>query len=340
MNHRIYFICPTNKSVTGGVKQIYKQVEILRRNGFDAVLLLKKKGKESWFESNVVIESNPYIFKKIKYSYQNKKISFWHKILLRILRLRSKPLQKDSILVFPEIYGPRICHIEPLHKKVIFNQNCYYTFEHYQMNEDLSRIPYKGIMATICVSADSEKYLKTAFPETPVFRIHLGIDEKIFEFSSAKKKQIAFMPRKLSQDAVQIINILRNRKNIEGWDFVAIDNKTEREVANILKESAIFLSFNHQEGFGLPPAEAMSCGCYVIGYRGQAGTEYFKDEFSTAISEGNIIDFVKSVEEIAGEFQTFQDKGIIASQFIKSHYNLQIEETDILRTWKSVLNLS
>ena len=67
---------------------------------------------------------------------------------------------------------------------MIFNQNCYYTFEHFQLDENLSKIPYnQNILATICVSEDSEKYLKFAFPNLPVYRIHLGIDNKVFKMN-------------------------------------------------------------------------------------------------------------------------------------------------------------
>ena len=343
MKNKIYFVCPTNKSISGGIKQIYRQVEVLNKNGFNAVVLLKNHIKEKWFESNVPIESNPYLFKKIKYSYKNKSINFWRNLVLKYLRLKSKTFEKDSILVFPEIYGPRICEIEPEIKKVIFNQNCYYTFEHFQLDENLSKIPYnQNILATICVSEDSEKYLKFAFPNLPVYRIHLGIDNKVFKYSAEKKRQIAFMPRKLSEDVVQVINILRNRGRLESWDFVAIDNKTEIEVAKILRESAIFLSFNHKEGFGLPPVEAMSCGCYVIGYAGEAGKEYLKPEFSSLIPDGNIVKFVEAVEKTIDLFETnpmvIIDKGKKGSDFANENYNLKREDANITSVWKNILN--
>ena len=49
---KIYFVCPNTTHITGGVKQIYKQVEILNRNGISAyVLLEKKKQSNIWLTS-------------------------------------------------------------------------------------------------------------------------------------------------------------------------------------------------------------------------------------------------------------------------------------------------
>ena len=39
MKPKIYFICPNNKLISGGVKQIYRQVEVLNNHGIDAYVL-------------------------------------------------------------------------------------------------------------------------------------------------------------------------------------------------------------------------------------------------------------------------------------------------------------
>ena len=48
---------------------------------------------------------------------------------------------------------------------------------------------------------------------------------------------------------------------------------SEEEVARILQESMAFMAFGHPEGFGLPIAEALACGCCVVGYSGLGGRE-------------------------------------------------------------------
>jgi glycosyltransferase involved in cell wall biosynthesis len=35
-----------------------------------------------------------------------------------------------------------------------------------------------------------------------------------------------------------------------------------------------FLSLSHKESFGLPPLEAMACGCRVAGFHSEGGREY------------------------------------------------------------------
>src|SRR5690606_34782868 len=327
METKIYFISPSNAEPTGGVKQIYKMVEILNENGINAVLLLKKRADVKWFTTNVPVEISPYLFKKIKLSYLNQSPTMLEKIHLFFLKQRSIDIQPDSILVFPEIYGPNINKIEPSVKKVIFNQNCYYSRHQYQ-NEDLKDNPYssKNTLGTIVVSTDSYKYIKFTIPQHKTFLQRIGVNTEIFCFSDKKEKIISYMPRKLREDSNQIINILKIRNQVPGWRIVAIENKNESEVAEILKESAIFLSFNHREGFGLPPLEAMSCGCYIIGYHGEGGKEYLNSTNSSLIEMGNILGFVQEIETIAKKIDQkdhdIQNMVRMNSNFVRKYFSL------------------
>ncbi|MDQ1097820.1 MULTISPECIES: glycosyltransferase [Chryseobacterium] len=345
MKTKLYFICPNNKFASGGVKQIYRQVQILNNNGFDAYILHKKIGKrEKWFNVNVPILYSPSLFKQIKYSYKGKKLNFIRKLIISILKLQSKSIEKNSILIFPEIYGPEIYKIEPEISKVIFNQNCYYTFSYFSIYTDYSSNIYNHpkTLATIVASDDAQKYMNYSFPQLKIYKMRLGIDNLIFNYYPNKERQICFMPRKLSDDVNQVINILHGRNVLKNWNLVSIDNKTETEVAEIMKKSIIFLSFNHKEGFGLPPVEAMACGCYVIGYTGQGGKEYFKKDFSRHVEDGNIIEFVKKIEEAIKIYEVnpkeILEKGKAASEFILENYSLEHETKDTMEIWKDIIS--
>lgn len=341
MKTKIYFVCPNNSFASGGVKQIYRQVEILNGNGIEAYVLHKKIGeKDNWFSSNAPIKYSPLIFKQLKYLLKGKKIGIKEKLTLYFLRKISEKIENNSILVFPEIYGNKINEIEPNIPKVIFNQNCFYTFNQFNSGDN-NPYSHANTLATIVVSENSKQYLEFTFPDTNVFRIFLGINDKIFHYSDEKRKQICYMPRKQGDDVQQVIHILKQREALKGWDFIAIDNKTEQEVAQIMKESAIFLSFSHREGFGLPPAEAMACGCYVIGYHGEGGKEFFHSDFSTSIDNGDIIGYAKKVEEIVHLYeknpQEILQKGKQASEFILSSYGFDNEGYSVINVWKEII---
>lgn len=345
MEQKIYFICTDTKQPIGGIKQLYRQVDILNKNGFDACIVHRKKGfRHKWFKNDTKIIYNLSIFNNIDKTILKKKRKPF-KVFKNFFRTKNDDvIDKNGILVVPEIYGPYMNELNKGIKKVIFNQNCYYTFNNCNFADSKQKPTYlnESFLASIVVSEDSKKYLEYTFPGSTTHRIHLGINTNKFNYNQAlKKKQIAFMPRKLEDDIIQLINILKIRDNLKNWDFIPINNKTEDEVANILNESLIFLSLNHREGFGLPPAEAMASGCIVIGYAGQGGKEYFNPNFSFQIDEGNIIQFANKVEEIGQKLEKNDTKTIEMSKYATDHilnnYNLKNEEDSIISTWKKIL---
>jgi len=329
----------------GGIKQIYRQVEVLNSHGYDACVLQKRLSAPKWFTSTAKIEEDRYLFKVLKYLVEqehaktplpfNKRIKLWY------LKITRKTLAKNAILVFPEIYGDFISVVEPSMSKVIFNQNAYKTFEHVTFSKQLNPYRQKNVLGTMVVSSDSEMYLKYCFPKLNIARIRLGIDTDIFRYYAHKKKQILYMARKQSDDVHQVTEILKTRIFLRDWVLIPINNKNENDVAKLMRESLLFLSFSHREGFGLPPAEAMACGCVVIGYTGGSGKEFFLNDFSYAIEEGNIIDYVKTIETIVQLYnnspETLTEKGISASKYITQIYSLENEKSDIIQFWKKVL---
>lgn len=61
--------------------------------------------------------------------------------------------------------------------------------------------------------------------------------------------------------------ILISHDDLSDYDvseFVIVKPKSDLEIVKVYSESHIFISTSYSEGFGLPPLEAMSCGCGVI----------------------------------------------------------------------------
>lgn len=340
----IYFICPHNKFIAGGVKQLYRQVDILNKNGFNAFIVHKKKfQKANWIEKcNTKIIYNRNIFKRIHFLLNDKKNNFFINLVNYFYEKFHDYDLKNGILVFPEIYGPIISEISN-QKYIIYNQNCYYTFENYSLQANYHKNPYNhpNLLSVIINSNDGLNYLSNTFKINKLHRIILGIDTNIFNYKEKSKKQIAYMPRKLNEDVNQVINILKIRNNIVDWEFVAIENMTESCVAEILKESSIFLSFSFREGLGLPPLEAMACGCVVVGYHGNGGKEFFRIENSINVEDRNIIDFVLKVENTCNLFENnienFHKFSKNSSKIIQDEYTYEIEERSTLEIYNKIL---
>jgi hypothetical protein len=300
----------------GGLRKLYRHVDVLNANGIRALMMHQQPGfRCTWFENSTAVSSFDQAW---------------------------PPGPSDVILV-PEILSWQFFGLAPGTPKIIFNQNAYQTFawrtEKYNTNPYLNS-DFRG---TIVVSEDSRDYLRYVYPNHPVFRVRYSIDPKHFHFSPQKKKQIAYMPRKKEKDAAQVLAILKYRGALEGFQIVQIEDKSEAETAQILRESAIFLSFSTQEGWGLPPMEAMACGCVTIGYDGRGGAEYLKEPYATRIENEDVIGFVAAVERAIGAINRSSEDQIKqarqASDFTLTTYTPRAEEQDILQVWGQILGM-
>jgi len=313
---KIYYYSPDINTPSGGIKILYQHVDILNKHVFSAFILHRTPGfRCTWFEN-----TTPVIY------------------LNQLVRIDS-----TDCLVIPERHLYIVNQMRGM-KKIIFNQGCYNTFDcGYSLDKNDLITPYhdKEIIAVLVVSDDSKQYLSYVFPELKVVRVHNAIDFKIFSYQENKKPVISFMTGKNEKDILQVINILKFRKALDNFEIVPIYNKTEKQVSQILKESIIFLSFVYQEGFSLPAAEAMACGCVVIGYHGMGGREFFKSDFSYSIPDSDIIMFVKTVENLIELYKRDKniliEKGKLASQYILNNYSIEKQEKDVVQFWNTIL---
>lgn len=339
----IYFLCPDWANPVGGIKVIYKHVDILNAHGFAArVVHSKKNFRMRWFDNHTeVVNIRSVCFHKhdvvvipefmASHFFLNRQMHPWKLKLKKIFSKNRLRYHISEIAALPV-------------SKVIFNQNSYATFHNYPFIRHTWDVPYlrPDVVQTIVVSEDNANYLRHTFPSHKVERIHVSFDTSLFNYSSGKKSQICFMPRKNSDDARQVVNILQAKKLLDGFELVVIDGKPTREVAQILKESLIFMSFGYPEGSPLPPCEAMLCGCVVVGYHGWGGREYFKPEFCYPVEVGDVVQFARQMETAIQLHRTnpelLVEQGRMASEFIQDYFHAEVERQDVLRVWTSITN--
>ena len=266
----VYYLCFNDvQQPIGGVKVLYKHVDILNQNGIDAALVHRTPGfRCTWFDNETKV-LHPDI-----------------------------PLAKGDVLALPEAMAPRLAEIAPGVAKVIINQNAFHTWNGVPA---LSDHPYKrggDLLGVTCISEQNRALLKYAFPSLEVARLRVSLDPSVYgaAVSPSRARRIAYMPRKRAAESQQVLGMLHARGALRGWDVVPLTGMNQRQVAEELGKAALFLSFSEHEGCPLPPLEALASGCFVIGYTGFGAAEYFDEGFTTEVPDGDVVAFAQTVE--------------------------------------------
>lgn len=253
-----YIACqPDIKKPIGGVKQLHRAAECITSLGHQCCLVQdEKEFHPGWFASSV---------NRISAAEFNFGVGI-------------DPLK--SILVLPETYIEAIGRYPKSLPKIIFNQNLGYTFNGIKglLNPEAVREMYlrRDVAAVWCVS-DYDFYALSTWlgGGKKVARIINAIDSEYFDYKEDKERLIAYMPRKNREHGAIVEHLLKSYVIPTDWNIVAVANMSAEEVGRVLSRAAIFLSFGHPEGFGLPIAESLATGAYVIGYTGMGGRELF-----------------------------------------------------------------
>ena len=303
----------------GGMRKLYRHVDVLNAHGIEAFIVHQQPGfRCTWFANNTAVTCSSAA-------------QHW-------------PPRPGDVLLVPEFLAWQFVALAPGVPKVIFSQNAYQTFEN--AKDPFRVIPYlqPDLLASIVVSDDSQQYLQYAFPGLRVFRIHYSVDPTLFYFEPNKKRRIALMPRKNEFEMKQVAMLLECRGLLKDFSIARIHDQSQEQAASMLRESMIFLSFSTYEGWGLPPMEAMACGCITIGHDGGGGREFFREPYATPIAPENVLEFVTAVEPVIHQLnqdpRPLLEKAKAASQFVLATYTPQREEQDIVRTWEQIITPS
>jgi hypothetical protein len=312
----IWMICPDWDKPAGGIRTQYLAVDSLNAAGLEAAIVHKRAGFAcSWFAHST-----------------------------RIVPAANVVVGARDVVVVPEVYGPEILDLPSGVRQVIFNQNAYLTLDSL-MAGPAAAAPYlynPDLAAVMVVSDDSAEVLEHAFPGTPLRRIRLGIDPEIYHPPSrTPPRRIAYMPRRRADAAAQVLRLLELRGVLDSWEIVAIDGYSDVEVADLLRSSRIFLSFSEREGFGLPPCEALACGCLVVGFHGFAGREFFRQPFAESVEDGDVVAFARAVEHVAQRVDE-DPAGMSAvsqagARFILDRYSRETEQQDLVDVFAPLL---
>lgn len=247
-NRRIIFLLKPFDKPFGGAGVLYKHVDLLNQHGFHAFIALSEKPSVDYYDFNIPL----------------------------LIHNDSIELEPSDICVIPEVFPDYMEALRSIRaKKIMFCQNQYYL--PFKQNPEIGILEYP-VDSFIVSSEALRTFFYDVYGIANIPLIPYAIDTQVYVSVQNKVRQIAFMPRKLPAEAKFIeATFKRMYKRYSEIPWVSIDNTTMKRSAEIMGESEIFLSLSHQESFGLPPLEAMSCGCLVVGFHGDGGREYMNN---------------------------------------------------------------
>lgn len=243
------------------------------------------------------------------------------------------------MLVVPEMYGSAYARLPAPLRKVVFNQGPYYTF-HDLADDDRPGAPYRdleNLALVMTVSDDGRDLIRTAFPELPIEVARPVVDAAVFHPGAAPTEhRIAFTTSRRPVERKFIVNALRAR-GVKA-PFQVLAGLSEQGVAEALRSATVFLSFSELDGFGLPPAEAMACGCYVIGYDGGGGREFVDPAYSRPVD--STVRFLEAVLEALEQTpEQLRPFGLAASRTVLERYSADGLRHDPTSIFGGVLDL-
>jgi hypothetical protein len=304
MRNTYYFLVPDAPGPSGGINVIFALVEALQANGFKASILHGSSSRTYRFSGLSVPAAYTRrmfwpLLRRFRARYLVEQIVDLLSSLGGLRGLQAATIGPSDVIVVPEFLMNEAVACFPECRKVLLVQGPFIYLDQLAANPAARVSDYMSYVST---SSACTKVLRTVGVQD-VHEIGLGIDTSLFHFQESKLPRIAYMPRRLKVDSARVMELLRRRGMTTGFEIVAIDGLAPRSVANLLRESLIFLSFQRDEGFGLPPAEAMSCGCIVIGYVGQGSADYFDHTTGVVVQDGDLFSYVEAIESVVEEYR-------------------------------------
>ena len=244
MTGRIFYASFATANVSGGVDVHLHHVAMLRAAGLDARLWLPQPGVPAWMGDVATVSGG------------------------------TLPLEASDLLVLPE--APVVPGLDPAPgaRKVILNQNHFYTYATWDAPLDTYPGWYPA-PAVWTVSQESADVLRALYPALPVSLVPPPVDPHLFR-PDATKSGVALLPKKRPHEAVLLRRLLETDPRVPPGGVCMIVDVPRAEVASILAGATVFVALSHTESFGLPVAEALLCGCLVVGYDGGGGHTLFE----------------------------------------------------------------
>lgn len=310
----VYFSAFDSNRPAGGLKVLYEHADALLRAGVDTKVVHQKRGfRCEWFANSVPVVSVDEI-----------------------------QMGPKDVLVVPEIGLDLLIRSGSRARHIVLNQSGHLTFMTgasavvgHMLNSDT-------LLGSVVVSEHSRSYLRTAFPERPVEVVRNMIDPAVYCPTPGRfRHTLGYSNLRGADDIRQILHILQARGSLSGWEpfeHVAAD---QTGYARQLQQTRVLLWTPYQEGFGLPAAEGMACGAYVVGYHGYGGQGYLRPEFTSISPTGDVLSVAMALEDILARDLTdpewLDERAAAGAAYIAREYSPEQARETIVRAYDALL---
>lgn len=239
MASRIVYISWPASEVAGGVKVMYQHVALLGEAGRDAVVATPDAKAPWWFETPA-----------------------------RTVGLED--IAEGDVLVFPENNLELLERYSASpHRKLVFCQNPFYVWSGVGPHASYAEL---GIEQVLCVSQTTLHYMRARMPRMKLGYAPYYIDHDLFRPAARRELQVVCVPRKRPVELMAIRDLFRVAyPRFAGLKWAVVENATEKQVAQAMSESTIFLALGRLEAHGMTLLEAMASGCLPVGFHGSPG---------------------------------------------------------------------
>jgi hypothetical protein len=315
----IYYFAFSHDRPTGGNKHTYRHVDLLNEAGLRAVAFHADPGfqRYAWFDNDTPVVG-PVEFAR----------SF-------------RPAR--DFLVLPEDLGARMLQFPG--RKVVFNKNIYLGARALGRGPATTD-PYLDptVTAAFAVSDHNAAYLRHAYPGLPVHRVQAEIDGRRFlPLPLGQKRRWIATNAKAPGEVLSLLHLLRARSQrghnqLADFEWQFLEGRTEQEVADVLKQSLLFVFLSTEEGLARMPAEAMSCGCLVVAYDVGGQREYLLP--ASRFEVGDFLGMAARIERIAAalpeQLPALQAEADAGREAV-ARYSFGAQRESVLAAWSAIL---
>lgn len=276
LRKRIIFLNPfSSEQISGGIKTTFLHAEALFHHGYE-ILIHSVSGVPKWLDKG----------------------RFEH-LIIPHESLENFAVTRNDILVFPEVLRDWVAELveKPLPcKKIIFCQNQYIL---YTTGYNATQLKSFGVEKIITVGETAKQGILSILGDAlEIEIIPPCVNEKIFFPQAEKQLKILAVGRKWRDEGymgyIQRL-FIQKYPHIPHIPWVELDNMTEAQTAQAMKDSAICLFLGRLEACPLTALEAMSCGCLLVGFHGGGGRDYAHEENGFWYSPEDLIGVVDAL---------------------------------------------